>query len=214
MKEVNKIRAFLLPLFRKIPRFPFKISKREKRFIIGGAAVSCFILLYHFGFKPILNQERNIREEIAVKQKILSSYQNVAKKKGQLERSINYLKLRLKDTEGKLLDGGNPSLAAANLQEIIKQISSQSGISITSVRVLPSSPIDMYTEIPVRIETKGTIASVKNFLHKIQNNPKLLAVKEMNVYVPRSPGRRRRPKASESAASFRSGLVVMGFIKS
>jgi len=214
MKEVNKLRAFLPSLFRKMPKLPVKISGREKRFIIGGAGVFCFILLYQFGFKPILNQERIIRQEIALKHRMLARYQSVAKRKSQLERTINYLKLRLKDTESKLLDGSNPSLAAANLQEIIKQISSQSGISITSVRVLPPSPMDIYTEIPVRIETKGTIASVKNFLHQIQNNPKLLAVKEMNVYVPISPGRRGRPKASESAADFRSGLVVAGFIKS
>lgn len=213
MKEANKLRAFFSSVLRKMPKLPFKISKREKRFIIGGAVVFCFILLYHFGFKPIMNQEGNIREEIAVKQRMLASYQNVAKRKSQLERNIGYLKLRLKDTESKLLDGSNPSLAAANLQEIIKQISSQSGISITSVRVLPSSPIDMYTEIPVRIETKANIVGVKNFLYQIQNCPKLLAVKEMNVYVPGSPGRRRHPKASENATSFRTGLVLMGFIK-
>jgi len=213
MKEANKLWAFLPPLFRGIPKFPFRISKRERGFLIGGAVVSCFILLYQFAFNPILDQERNIRQEIAVKQKILSNYRNVAKRKGELTRNISYLKLRLKDTETKLLDGTNPSLAAANLQEIINQICSQNEVSITSVRVLPPSSIDMYTEIPIRIETKGTIAGVKNFLYEIENCPKLLAVKEMNVYVPRSPRRRPRPEASARTASFRTSLVVVGFIK-
>jgi len=212
MKKVNKL-VFLSSFFKRIPKIPFRVSKREKTFIIGGAAVFFLILAYHSVFNPIMDRERNIRDEIAVKGKILARYQNVAKTKSQLERTINHLKLRLKNVENKLLDGNNPSLAAANLQEIIKQISSRSGISITSVRVLSSSSIDMYTEIPVRVETQGTIAGVKNLLYEIQNYPKLLVLKEMNIYVPRSPRSRRPTKTSQSTANFRTGLVVMGFIK-
>ncbi len=212
MKKADRL-GFLTSLLEKIPRIPFKVSKREKKLVVGGAVLAFAIFAYHLILNPIMEGERDIRNEIVAKGKMLAKYQNVVKQKGRLERDLKNLKTRLKDMEDQLLDGDNPSLAAANLQDIIKEISSGSDLSISSVRVLPSTSRDMYTEIPVRVETQGTISGAKDFLYEIQNYHKLLLVKEMNFYVPRSPRGGRRSKTPQSTTNFRAGLAIMGFIK-
>lgn len=212
MKKSDRL-AFLTSLREKIPRIPFKVSKRERTFIVGAVVLAFVILAYHLVLNPITEGERDIRNEIVAKGKMLAKYQDVVKQKGQLEKDLKNIKTRLKDMEDQLLDGDNPSLAAANLQDIIKEISSANDLSISSVRVLPSTSRDMYTEIPVRVETRGTVSGAKDFLYEIQNYPKLLVVKEMNFYVPRSPRSRRRTKTPRSTTGFRAGLTIMGFIK-
>lgn len=214
MDRLRKLWTYFIPVYKAISEFTFKVPKREKRFIVGGALVVFLIFAYQAVFSPILSKEKNIGEEILVKEKMLVKYETISKKKGQLQKDMSSLKVRLKGIENRLLDGSNPSLAAAGLQDIINEIASQSGISISSVRVLPSSRIEMYTEIPVRIQTTGSILGLKDFLYKIENHTKLLSIKETNIYAPRSPGRRRGQKASEATGNLRTDLVIAGFIRS
>jgi general secretion pathway protein M len=205
--------AFLTSLLEKIPRIPFRISKRERIFVGGGAVLAFVVLAYHLILNPIMEGERDLRNEIVAKGKMLAKYQDVVKQKGRLERDLKNLKIRLKDMEDQLLDGESPSLAAANVQDITKEISSGTDLSIKSVRVLPSTSRDIYTEIPVRVETQGTISGLRDFLYEIQNYPKFLVVKEIRTYLPRRPRRRRHSKTPRSTGNFRATLVIMSFIK-
>lgn len=214
MDRLKKLRTYFIPVFRMISKTTFKVPKRERRFIVGGALVVFLIFVYQVVFSPILSKGKDREEEILIKENMLAKYKGVSKKKGQLQKDISLLKLRLKEIEGGLLDGSNPSLAAAALQEIINETASQSGISISSVRVLPSSSIEMYTEIPVRIQTTCSILGLKDFLYKIENHTKLLSIKETNIYTPHSSRRTQSQKASGGMENFRTDLVIAGFIRS
>ncbi len=214
MDRLRKLWTYFIPVYKAISEFTFKVPKREKRFIVGGALVVFLVFAYYVVFSPILGKEKKIGEEILLKGKMLAKYETILKKKGQLQKDISSLNLRFKETENSLLQGSNPSLAAAGLQEIINEIASQSGISVSSVRVLPSSSVEMYTEIPIRIQTTGGILGLKDFLYRIENHTKLLSIKETNIYAPRSPVRRRGQKASEATGNLRTDLVISGFIRS
>lgn len=209
---------------------PFKGSLREKRFLVIGGVLTVIILLYSLGLDPFLKKQENVKKELSQKQKTLFISQRNAGRRRPLERKVNALQTNLKEMEKGLLDTNNPSLAAANIQEIIKGISLKTGISINSVRVMPPNPADAYTEIPVRIETTGNISTLKNLLFEIESLPKLLLIKEVNINVqtwapvrrpPMSNMPRRAdgrvvvapPPAPRPSTDFRTGLVICGYIK-
>ncbi len=220
----------ILSLLRKGPGVSFKISDRERRFVTMGA-VACFLILgYTFGLNPFLERQKEVKKEIALKQKVLIKSQGYARRTLPLQQDVTRLRSRLQDMEAGLLDSNNPFLAAANLQEIIKGVAGRAGVSVTSVRVLPGVPVDVYTEIPVRIETTEKITGLRDLLYEVESCPKLLKIKEMNVYVrnwgprvrpvralpaqPRGFGARQAPGSDPGLTTeFRTSLVISGYIK-
>lgn len=232
MEKIADRSSLFTSVLRGLTKLPFKVSRRERKFLALGGAVCALILLYVYGIEPVLKGQEEARKQIVSREKLLSGSQKCAKKKDPLQRSLLEVKTRLRELEGNLLDGNNPSLAAASLQEIIREISGKTGIAVTSVRILPPVPLDRYTEVPVRIETTGKITALKDLLYEIETWPKLLMIKEMNVYVfnfgparrpvntgqisGRGDARSRPPRVfgPRSVTDFRTGLVISGLIKS
>ncbi|MFH1148519.1 MAG: type II secretion system protein GspM [Pseudomonadota bacterium] len=230
-KKTDKNSPFVSVL-RGLAKLPFKVSRRERKILVLGAVVGALILLYMYRVEPVLSEQQEAKKQIIQREKLLSGSQKRAKEKAPLQRDLSAVRTKLKEMEGGLLEGDNPSLAAASLQEIIREISGKTGIAVTSVRVLPPVPLDRYTEIPVRIETTGKISALKDLLYEIETWPKLMMIKEMNVYVfnfgparrPVSAGpmpgrgdpRSRVPRmaAPRPVTDFRTGLVISGLIKS
>ena len=77
---------------------------------------------YDYVYVAIEEQRQSLAELTDSKQKTLGKTVNVIAQKGPLEQGINALKEKRKDAEGKMVEGQTPSVAAANMQNMIKGI--------------------------------------------------------------------------------------------
>ena len=77
-------------------------------------------LAYQYGYLRIQSDLAAIREEQAIKTKTLEKYINLISEKPSLEKKLAALKETRKADDSKLIEGQTPSLAAAQLQDIVK----------------------------------------------------------------------------------------------
>lgn len=93
------------------------------------------LTVYEYGYRNVVDSISELREERFIKTRALDKYAALVGQKGDLEEELNSLKEELKNEEAKLLEWQGPSIAAASLQNTIKEIVKNNGGNITTERV-------------------------------------------------------------------------------
>ena len=96
---------------------------------------------------------------------------------------LNAAENKFKETENRLLQGTRPPIAAAELQQIIKGMSSIRNIDIRAEKVLQPEIFEGYIGIPVEIEFQSSMNSLKEFLFDLEHSSVIMFVPEMKVRV-------------------------------
>jgi vacuolar-type H+-ATPase subunit I/STV1 len=167
-----------------------QLSREGRLILAAGAILLAAALVYRF--YPALSEAFSVSDEVAVKIRQIRKYQEVIAKQDALRKEKKTLQKRLKSLESSLLAGSTESLAAVNLQDFIKKITSAGNMEIDAIRVLtPESGEGAdYTLIPVRFTTISGIRQLKDLLFQIESARQLLIVQELSVdsLEPRRPG--------------------------
>ena len=105
----------------KIPWKKLRSRRKNLLSLIGiGIAV---ILASQFAIIPIVESERKVKEELLLKRKMLSRYQEFIRTGKDIEEELNQMGQQVEAIQLKLLPGETPQINAANLQEILKKFS-------------------------------------------------------------------------------------------
>ncbi len=171
----------------KLKKVPWKKMRRERRtvLVLLGLAV-VLILAYQFVLVPLVESQRNVRQELALKKKLLARYEDYIKSGKDMDEELNQRAQQVEAIQGKLLAGETPQINAANLQEILRKLSEKNGIQIRSFRIGEPKEMNFYLRIPVTIELTPTrsMAALSYFLHDIENDEKLLVISDLDVTAP------------------------------
>lgn len=170
-----------------------ELTRERKYILLAGAILLLCGLLYRF--YPSMAGVFAVDETVAVKQEQVRKYQAIIAKKKGLQKKKRLLRKRLQEHEKTLLTGTTASLAAANLQEFIKQVAAAGNIQIDTMRVMSARQEEGsgYTLVPVRFAIYSDIQQLKDLLVQIESAPKLLIVQELRIdsRAERVPGRIR-----------------------
>ncbi len=185
-------------------QFPkLNISQREKRFILVGVlAVVLFIsfdyLVDFFYYRPQRTRERIFHEQNTLERSELK-----VASRPKLEARVRTLEQRLERLDRRLLPGDKPPVAAAGLQRIIDEVAGQTNVEIMSQKI--DRPIEhtLVLEVPVEVVFRCYVGELRDFLYRIENHPKLLAIPKWSIRVPNH----RDPK------QIQVNVTVAGFIK-
>ena len=185
----------------------FKIEKSKKYLFIAGV----FILLLGGAYRgwPYLGEIWGTDQEIALKERRLEKYRQIVHEGDGLEARLVSLKKDLKQRESRLLTGKTPSLAAADIQQILHRMAKESKVEIKTVRILQPEKVDQdeYLSIPVQLNITCNIRHLKEFLYKIKTSPKYLAVKKAGIRV------FIRQRSRELHYTITTDITIIGFLK-
>ncbi len=81
----------------------------------------------------------------------------------------------------RLLPGG--TLAASELQRIVKEVAAAANVDVRSDRLLPPIELTGLQEVPIELTATGSIRDPVELLSKIEQTSRLLAVKDRKVRV-------------------------------
>jgi hypothetical protein len=180
------------------------ISEREKRYLSGVVILLFIFLFYNLVLEPFITREKEIKQAIAAKENLLVKYQNFIGQKNQVAKRLKLLKGALKRLEPQLFSAKTTSLAAAELQNILKTLSTANEIDIKSTKVLDTEVIEKtYEKIPVQLITESYVMHLVNFLYDIETHDKILVIPQLNIDITNY----RRPD------KVRTTLVIAGFRK-
>ncbi len=180
-----------------------KISNREKRFLmfLGGALI--IFALYEWVATPLITGQQAVRAKIDSKKVLLSKSLAKISEKETLAAKIKRAEELMSRAEKKLLPGETPSLAAAELQRILKHIANKAKINVSSEKIISPVEVGEYQKIPVRITLRCLVTDLKNFLHQVESHKVTLLIPETIIKVIN----RRDPGKVEAT------LTVAGIIK-
>jgi len=155
---------------------------KSKPVLIGGLLFA-IILSYLLIVNPIYKGYTNAKEGIKTKTESYKSSLGIISEKNSLMEKLNAAENKFKETENRLLQGARPPIAAAELQQIIKGMSSIRNIDIRAEKVLQPEIFEGYIGIPVEIEFQSSMNSLKEFLFDLEHSSVIMFVPEMKVRV-------------------------------
>jgi Tfp pilus assembly protein PilO len=192
----------------RFPKFKFpwmQLRSRRKNLVTLILIGIAIVLVFQFALAPLLESQRKIREEIALKKKMLTRYHEYIKSGKEVEDGLSQMVQQVEAIQSKLLSGETPQINAANLQEILKKLSEKNGIQIRSFRIGEPKEMTYYMKISVIIEINPTksMASLTYFIYDIESYEKLLLISDLDITAPNM----------RSPAEVQGSLTVTGFTK-
>ena len=141
-------------------------------------------ILYKYVYIGIETKVASIRESQLIKTKTLEKYINLISEKPQLEKKLAELKETRTAEDSKLVEGQTLSLAAASLQEMVKDIVTRSGGTISSERTGKPEDLGKFKVITVSIDTvMPDTRALRDTLYSIETRTPYLTIKDLDVRI-------------------------------
>jgi hypothetical protein len=160
-----------------------RFSQKKVLWVVIGIAL--IILAYTFGVLPLVEAKRKAEEEITLKKKALSKYEEYLGNRKIFEGDLDRALKQYEEIQNRLLSGETPQLGAANLQEIVRRLSEKNGVSIRSFRMLEPKEMDYFKKVSIQIDFNPTnsMLGLGQFIYDIEHHEKRLMITEMDILV-------------------------------
>ena len=174
-------------------------------FLIPVMAILAGFAFHDYIYIPVRDEMRLIEEIKEAKMTTLAKYIDLMARKPSLEKAITSLREQRRAEEAKMVEGQTPSVAAANLQNLIKEIVVGKGGTIASERMEKPEEWGRFKVVTVSIETiVPETKALSDMLLSMENQPVSLFVREMDVRI------RNMREPRDLTARFRVSALNVG----
>jgi len=160
-----------------------KISKRDKKILTVGALAAVLIFVVNYVMVPFVQGELDIRERTQQKEMLLEKYEKIMSQRDEIEKKLNQLRGKQNQLNRKLLKGSTPSLAAAEMQKVLENISKKHGLELKSVKVKEEEERDEFLAIPLEVRLITDLNKTRKFLSDLEKNAKCLVIPKLKISV-------------------------------
>jgi hypothetical protein len=161
--------------------------KRKTKLLIIAIPFNVILLgavIYQYGILNIREEISSVEDMQASKIKTLRKYVEAIAQKSNLEKQIISLKEKRKNEDTKILVAQTPSIAAANVQNLVKGIITGRGGTINSERVERPDETGRFKVINVVVDVIfPDVRALSDALFAIETQTPYLVVKELDVRV-------------------------------
>jgi len=147
-------------------------------------AILAGLLIYQYVYLEIRTDIASMQESEEFKTKILEKYISLIAEKPRLEKKLASLREEIKGEASNLIEGQTLSLAAASLQETVKDIVTRSGGTISSERVGKPEDLEGFKIITVSMDTiLPDPRALRDILYAIETRTPYLVIKDMDIRI-------------------------------
>lgn len=158
-----------------------KITARDRKFLIAGGIVVVLVAVFYLGTTP-LQSPGELAKEVEFKKRMLVRQREMISQENNYKARLDQYGKRLDKDMGRLLTGSTPSLAGAELQNILSDLAAQTGVEISRKTAQNEQKVqDNLIKVSANIDTNCTPDQLVQFLAAIENYPKFLTVDTLNV---------------------------------
>jgi type II secretory pathway component PulM len=159
------------------------LSARERTIVAGAVLVALLVGGYLFIVEPIRTSNATTAELLPVRADVLARRKELVSRKAAITADLQGVEQRIETLSARFLIAATPAVAASELSNIAKEITSAAKTETRTERILPPIERGELLEIPIEIAISGEIAQVVDVLTRIERAPKLLRVNELKVRV-------------------------------
>jgi hypothetical protein len=172
---------------------------------VGGGLL--LLLIYLAVVSPIISLEESWGQEVVRRRQVLMTHRGLLASKDKVVRANQAMKGALARVEGQFLSGLNPAVASADLQEILKSLTSEHGVQMSSAKVLQPREAGPYLEVPVQVQLNGNITQLVALLYSLEHHKKILFIPELEINAPFAA------KGDKKEQVLQVSMVISGVIK-
>lgn len=161
-------------------------SRRERRVMVGGAAVLALALVVTFVVVPFARQWRVREGRIAAAEGRVALLQQLQARTADLETAADNAERALAAQPRRVMHARSITLAASALQTLLQDMADASPLVVTRLEVSAdeASPADTSTaspHVPATLSAYGDITGVATFLHHVAAGPRVLVLDRLSV---------------------------------
>ena len=151
-------------------------------------SLAFFLVIVRYGvISPYLEYTASLEEEIEQEGQHVAKMARQSARVSQVSERLNVLRQRFQATWQKLIPGATASVAAANLQERVRTLASQSNLDLVTTQVMRDEAIGDFRKATVQVTLRGELPAVANFLAGVEYGDWRLAVSTLEVRSTYSP---------------------------
>jgi Tfp pilus assembly protein PilO len=190
-----------------------RMRKRDRLALGLAMAAAAVYLLASLVVIPRVRQYQENADLIAQEREALGGYLETLARERTLREQQTALKAGLETYARYMLAADKAPLAAAELQNRVKEAAASSGLEIISEKI--GSPVkgEQYTQIPVEITANGTIGSLSAFLYAIETGSPLLTIPEITIRVNKKRTFDAVSKKYVDVEELQSVVLISGMMK-
>jgi Tfp pilus assembly protein PilO len=159
------------------------LSGRE-RMIVGGAVLIALVIGgWLFVIEPIRARNATTAELVPVREEVLARRRALVARKAGITADLQAVDQRIAQLSARFLTAATPAVAASELQNIAKEMTTAAKTETRTERILPPVERGELLEIPIEIAISGDIRQIVDLLDRLERAPKLLRVNELKVRV-------------------------------
>ncbi|MFH1756605.1 MAG: type II secretion system protein GspM [Pseudomonadota bacterium] len=176
-----------------------------KKFLWLFIGVASAILIYTWGFAPLMAAKKKADGEIALKRRLLGQYGEILQNRKAAEDGLEKARKQAEEIQKRLLPGETPQLGAANLQDVVKRLAERNFLSLRSFRILEAKEMGAYRKISLQIDFNpiNSMLNLSQFIYELEHQEKVFMISKMDVIIfnPRMPN------------TVQGNLVISGLMK-
>ena len=189
--------------------FWHSLSARDRRALVVLAGAAALSLLLELVMLPTMDSAGKPGAALPLREKALHKYlPMVAGTSGQKNR-VQEMQIGLAEAEKGLLSNRTPALAAAELQELIKQLMTQQGMEMRNAAFRPARVLKAagatYSAVPLSLSFQCRLDQLTSFLLAAHGSRKVLALDQLSITA--VPAHSTRPQKMVSVRMVIRGLM-------
>lgn len=156
-----------------------KLSKRDKKVIRIGTVAAAVILAAFYIVLPFVDAQEAGIQKLRNKEKMLQQSIHTIQEKELHQSKLQQLEASLGRYRQNLLDAPDPSTARIQLEETVRNLAAQNGVSLTRSNPVQEIKIgERYSKITLQINLESNMTQLTSFLYSLASHQKFLLAEE------------------------------------
>ncbi len=151
------------------------------RKIIAIGVVGLLAAVYVFFIAPLADKRVGLQERLAIDYVTLTKYQKFYRQKESTGPRLKIATEKLEKLEGQIFPASDTSVAFAKLQADIQKFARKSGLTVTSIKPLPTVSRKHYTGLPLFMDCTGNIKQLGSFLKLLDAYNVFYSIERLNI---------------------------------
>ena len=157
---------------------------RRREVLLALAGVLLLLVIGRAGLGFYQAQNRALDDEIALKELQYAKFSRLVARQQEFAALDQALKKFDQEVKSRhLIQGETPTLTEVQFQNLLQTLARESSVDVRTTKVLPEIKKDGVTMLRLRLSCRAEIGAVKDFLIKINNNPKFIFLQEVEVKI-------------------------------
>ena len=184
-------------------------ASRQRQIAVGLLVIAAILLLC-VTILPVTLANRALNGEIETLHGRLQRLETIASQDEELR--ARYTKLRQNQaTRGYFLQGDSEAVASAELQRILKNITTAHGTQLMSTQILPAVTEDSLTRVSLRIRIRGPVEGLVESLYELESNLALLFLD--NISIRTAVSVRQRLRVANNNLPFEANFDLTAYMR-